>query len=103
MVVSKVSQSCLTLSQRCLKVVPKMSESCPKVVPKVLFQSCLKTVPKQGSATVTSPLETAVRVAQLVALLHEEKREKEVRSFIFIFALAWGICIFVCSSDCVFV
>ena len=39
----------------------------------MLFQ----TVPK-GSATVTSPLEAAVRVAQLVALLHEEKREKEV-------------------------
>ena len=39
----------------------------------MLFQ----IVPK-GSATVTSPLEAAVRVAQLVALLHEERREKEV-------------------------
>ena len=63
----------------------------------MLFQSCLKTVPK-GSATVTSPLEAAVRVAQLVALLHEEKREKEV---FFTFALVvWCICIFVV---CVFV
>ena len=79
------------MSESCPKVVSKLSQSCPKGVVSKLSQS----VPK-GSATVTSPLEAAVRVAQLVAMLHEEKREKEVRIFIFIFALAWGICIFVC-------
>ena len=107
-VVSRCPKGVWKLSQRCLKVVPKLSQSCPKVVSKLSQRCCFKVVSKcpkgicNGNVTPWDGCE-GCPACGLAARGEEGEGGADLYFYICSSLGYLYICVFVCSSDCVFV